>query len=134
MMVSVAKYEVLEKAATFLEGDGHRVCVIDYGAKVLRRLQEAPPDVLVLSLVNPQVDGFEIVHEFKRLYQDRPVGVVAITVYDALPPGRPLAAWGNPWFDSYRTEACTHWQVVLAVEQLIHRRVSCPDAPATDPT
>lgn len=53
-----------------LSREGYTVETAGDGAKALSRIQEAPPDLLLLDLMMPVMDGWEV---YRRLRQDRAV-------------------------------------------------------------
>lgn len=57
---------VAEVVARYLRRDGHAVEVIDNGLQALVALSEAPPDLLVLDLMLPGVDGLEICRRVRQ--------------------------------------------------------------------
>ncbi|MCA6363578.1 MAG: response regulator transcription factor [Bacteroidetes bacterium] len=56
-----------------LEGRGYEVVHTPDGAKVLTLLEQSLPDVCVLDVMLPNVDGFEISREIKTRYPQLPV-------------------------------------------------------------
>jgi two-component system, NarL family, nitrate/nitrite response regulator NarL len=63
-----------------LEGNGHEVTgeAAD-GAEALDRCREDPPDAIVLDLLMPNVNGFEVIPKLKTEFPD-----VAIVAYTAV--------------------------------------------------
>jgi DNA-binding response OmpR family regulator len=62
-----------------LEGEGYHVSCAEDGAEGIRKLQEAPFDLVITDVVMPQVDGFQVMEYLKDHVPD--VVVVAITAY-----------------------------------------------------
>jgi DNA-binding response OmpR family regulator len=48
-----------------LHFEGYHVDVVDDGAEALRALRDKPPDLLVLDVMVPGVDGFEIARRLR---------------------------------------------------------------------
>jgi signal transduction histidine kinase/CheY-like chemotaxis protein len=71
-----ATREVVRRA---LEGDGWVVGVARNGREALESLQRSIPDLIVLDLVMPEMDGFEFVSRLRRSEAGRHVPVVVVT-------------------------------------------------------
>jgi CheY-like chemotaxis protein len=65
-----------------LERDGWRVSEAQNGRVGLGRLAEAPPDVIVLDLMMPEMDGFELCDELRKSPAWRRIPVIVITAKD----------------------------------------------------
>ena len=66
----------------YLERDGHRVIVAGTGAEALAFLQHSPPEVMVLDLNLPDLDGRELLAEVKG--QGLPTAVIVVTADGAM--------------------------------------------------
>ncbi len=62
-----------------LEGEGWQVAEAENGRVALERLVETPPDLIVLDLMMPEMDGFEFLSQLRRDQTLRKVPVVVIT-------------------------------------------------------
>jgi len=62
-----------------LERDGWIVFEADNGRSALESLKHAAPDLIVLDLMMPQMDGFEFVAELRRTESGRRIPVVVVT-------------------------------------------------------
>ncbi|WP_326826702.1 response regulator transcription factor [Streptosporangium sp. NBC_01756] len=67
---------VAEVVARYLERDGHRVECVGDGAEALSRALADPPDLLVLDLMLPEMDGLQVC---RKLRERRPVPVIMLT-------------------------------------------------------
>jgi CheY-like chemotaxis protein/anti-sigma regulatory factor (Ser/Thr protein kinase) len=65
-----------------LEKEGWRVSEADNGRTGLERLTQAPPDVIVLDLMMPEMDGFEFCDELRKSAAWRRIPVIVITAKD----------------------------------------------------
>ncbi len=68
--------------ARALEGEGWQVIEAENGRVALERLAETPPDLILLDLMMPEMDGFEFLAELRRDGAVREVPVVVITAAD----------------------------------------------------
>jgi CheY-like chemotaxis protein len=71
-----AAREVVRRA---LERDGWIVFEADNGRSALESLKRAAPDLIVLDLMMPEMDGFEFVAELRRSESGRRIPVVVVT-------------------------------------------------------
>ncbi len=71
-----ATREVVRRA---LERDGWIVFEADNGKSALESLKHAAPDLIVLDLMMPEMDGFEFVAELRRTESGRRIPVVVVT-------------------------------------------------------
>ena len=62
-----------------LEGDGHEVSLAKDGFEAIRMVEENPPDLVVMDIRMPQMDGLEAMG--KILDQHRNIPVVIHTAY-----------------------------------------------------
>jgi CheY-like chemotaxis protein len=65
-----------------LEREGWKVGEADNGRAGLERLGEALPDVIVLDLMMPEMDGFEFLDELRKRAEWRHIPVVVVTARD----------------------------------------------------
>ncbi len=65
-----------------LEPDGWAVVEAENGRVALTRLAEASPDVIILDLVMPEMDGFEFLVELRRHEKWQEIPVVIMTAKD----------------------------------------------------
>ena len=64
---------------SMLERDGWCVTEAANGEEGLQRVSEAPPHVILLDLMMPEMDGFEFIARLRRLESSRNIPVVVIT-------------------------------------------------------
>jgi signal transduction histidine kinase/CheY-like chemotaxis protein len=77
---------------TYLEGDGHRLRVASDGDRGLAEARRAPPAAILLDVLLPGRDGWEILRELKADPVLREVPVVVLTVVDERQLGIALGA------------------------------------------
>jgi len=65
-----------------LEKEGWTVSEADHGRAGLEHLAEALPDVIVLDLMMPEMDGFEFLDELRKRAEWRHIPVVVVTAKD----------------------------------------------------
>jgi DNA-binding response OmpR family regulator len=57
---------VSEVVARYLERDGHQVECVGDGAEALRRALACPPDLMVLDLMLPKIDGLQVCRKLRE--------------------------------------------------------------------
>jgi CheY-like chemotaxis protein/anti-sigma regulatory factor (Ser/Thr protein kinase) len=67
---------------TALEQQGWTVTEASDGREALARLNEGQPDLIILDLMMPQMDGFEFLEEMRRKSQWHDIPVVVVTARD----------------------------------------------------
>lgn len=70
------------KLAMAMRALGHRAEVVDNGAEALRRMRERPVDVVLLDIVMPGMDGYEVLRALKADSALRDVPVIVISSLD----------------------------------------------------
>ena len=60
--------DIIGLVAHYLEKEGYRVTAVRDGAKGLQQIKAEPPDLLILDVVMPDSDGYEV---GKALRQDK---------------------------------------------------------------
>jgi CheY-like chemotaxis protein len=65
-----------------LRKEGWAVSEAENGQVALDRLVEAKPDLILLDLMMPQMDGFQFIHELRTRQDWRQIPVVVITAMD----------------------------------------------------
>ena len=67
---------------TALENDGWEVSEAENGRVALARLSEARPDIIMLDLMMPEMDGFEFLVEMRSHTEWRDIPVLVVTAKD----------------------------------------------------
>src|SRR5919204_2653021 len=65
-----------------LERQGHRVCMAADGRTGLDLLQSEPFDIVLLDILMPEMDGFELLEEIQADERLRPIPVVMISALE----------------------------------------------------
>jgi len=65
-----------------LEREGYAVAEADNGRTALARVREAPPGLILLDLMMPELDGFAFVDEFRREPEWRGIPIIVVTAKD----------------------------------------------------
>jgi len=65
--------------ALLLKSLGHETCVVHDGLQAVRKAVEFGPDVALLDLGMPGLDGYEVARRLRALKRERPLRIIAIT-------------------------------------------------------
>jgi len=71
--------EVVDAVGEALQGDGYRVETATDGATALKSVLEAPPDLIVLDVRMPNLNGWEFCEIVRRQSHTRDVPVLFLT-------------------------------------------------------
>lgn len=62
-----------------LEAHGYRVIEVDNGIRALQKVQEQTPDVILLDIMMPKMDGFEVCRRLKKYWKTAHVPILVLT-------------------------------------------------------
>lgn len=65
-----------------LRGEGHEILTASDGAQALERVQADRPDLIILDVVMPEIDGWRVLNRIKTDPELRHTVVVMLTVKD----------------------------------------------------
>ena len=107
--------EIADLLRSYLEREGHRVLVAGDGEAAVREVEAAPPDLVVLDLMLPRLDGWEV---SRRIRAVGPVPIIMLTARDREEDkirGLELGA------DDYVTKPFSPREVVARVRAVLRR-------------
>ena len=67
---------------TLLEAEGYQVLTADGGKTALALLETAEPDLILLDLSMPEMDGFDFCREFSHRGRARSIPIIVLTALD----------------------------------------------------
>ena len=105
---------------TMLEQEGHRVDEADDGATGLARAEATHPDIVLIDIGLPVVDGYEVARRIRSRRGAAPI-LVAITGYGQADDRRRSLEAG---FDAHLTKPVSPDHLVDVLSALTHRRTS----------
>jgi CheY-like chemotaxis protein len=101
---------------TLLEAEGYCVEVADSGQAALQQMRIAPPDLVLLDVMMPEMDGFKVVRKIRGDRRLRATPIVLITAYD-----EPFVEYG------WKLGADDFIRKPIEHDKLLQRiRASCP--------
>lgn len=71
---------IVQLARMYLEREGYRVATVHDGEAALEAVRRQRPDVVVLDVMLPKVDGFEVCRRLRA--EDNPVPIIMLTARD----------------------------------------------------
>jgi DNA-binding response OmpR family regulator len=106
---------VADVVSRYLVRDGHEVVCVADGYAALRAAAERPPDLVVLDLMLPGIDGLEVC---RRLRERRPVPIVMLT---ALGEETDRLIGLETGADDYVTKPFSPRELALRVKSVLRR-------------
>ncbi|MCX5703144.1 MAG: response regulator [Candidatus Omnitrophica bacterium] len=108
--------DVVEALKKRLIREGYEVTVAFDGEEALRKVKEDNPDIILLDLTLPKLNGFEVLKEIREKHKDkwRPVIIISgQTELDTIREGYNLEA------DHYLTKPCTIDNILRGIRVMI---------------
>lgn len=75
--------DILDLVTYNLTREGYRVSTAIRGAEALKKVGEDPPDLILLDLMLPDIDGFDVCRELKRNARTSAIPIVMLTAKTA---------------------------------------------------
>lgn len=114
----------------YLEFAGYEVSLARDGYEAIDRALSSRPDVVIMDLAMPGLDGFEATQRLKRLEKTRGIPVIALTAHGSLPREWALSAGCV----SYLRKPCYPHDLAVEIAAVLDRpRPSWPEPVAPDP-
>ncbi|MEO0534593.1 MAG: two-component system response regulator [Cyanobacteria bacterium P01_A01_bin.123] len=106
-------------AVAFLSVEGYQVIEAESGAEALRCLPTAKPDLILLDVMMPGMDGFEVCRQIKENEQTRLIPIVFVTALDDRRARlRGIEAGG----DDFITKPFDQLELSARVKSLVHQK------------
>jgi CheY-like chemotaxis protein len=102
---------------------GFRVDIAVDGPKALDMARNSPPDVILMDLGLPGMDGLEVVRRLKAAEQTCAIPILALTAH-AMPSDRARAQEAG--CNDYDTKPVDMTRLLAKIEQLLTRHASPP--------
>src|SRR6059036_660439 len=114
---------ILELARLYLSGEGYQIETVSDGAQAMTRFGQVKPDLVVLDIMLPNIDGLTICREIRKSSQ---VPIIMLTARDEVTDkvvGLELGA------DDYLTKPFHPQELVARAKALLRRARLEPDQP-----
>ncbi len=114
-----------EMYAAYLQFSGFRVAEAANGLEALEKTRELLPDIILMDLALPKIDGWEATRRLKADERTRHIPIVALT-------GHALAGHAEgarqAGCDAFVTKPCLPDALVAEIQRVLSARGSAPDA------
>ncbi|MDT4908359.1 MAG: two-component system, OmpR family, response regulator ResD [Pseudonocardiales bacterium] len=107
---------VASVVVTYLERAGHQTQRVSDGQAALDAVANRPPDLVVLDLMLPQVDGLEVCRRIRKTHADLP-----IIMLTALGEAEDRIAGLEVGADDYVTKPFSPRELVLRIDSVLRR-------------
>src|SRR5262245_3492463 len=119
-----------EMYAAYLQFSGYRVAEAANGIEALEKTKELMPDIILMDLALPKMDGWEATRRLKADHQTRHIPIVALT-------GHALAghaeAARQAGCDAFVTQPCLPDALVAEIQRMLSVRTPEPTNPRRPP-
>jgi DNA-binding response OmpR family regulator len=116
ILIAEDNAEIRALVSSILVEEGHKVSVAQNGQQGLEMLMEDPPDILVLDIMMPQMDGYSVLKELKSSGVKDQMKILILTAKTSESDwvrGYKLGA------DSYLTKPFDTDELINAIEDLL---------------
>jgi DNA-binding response OmpR family regulator len=76
--------DILEGLALFLTGEGYETTCVKDGGEALRAVRGTTPNLIILDVMLPDIDGFKVCERLKQDPDTRGIPIIFLTVKDQL--------------------------------------------------
>ena len=107
---------LLKLESILLTTKGYHVQGVATGTAALKAVMETPPDLVLLDIMLPEVDGFEVCRQIKTNQQTRHIPVILLT---AKKSPEDMARGKEVGADQYITKPFKSAMVISSIERLL---------------
>ena len=101
-----------------LENAGFKVKALPFGAGIFHEIRNFKPDIVLLDIMLPDVDGFEILHALRQKEDTQHIPVIMVTAKDAQDHRIQGLEYGA---DDYVVKPFSPRELVLRIEAVLRR-------------
>ncbi len=106
--------------SALLEREGYRVTTAKDGVDALEKLQDMLPQVMLLDIEMPRMDGFELAHKLRADPRTRGISIIMITSRTAAKHRRQAIQLG---VDGFLGKPYQEAELLMQIKSLLERRV-----------
>ena len=121
--------QLLRMVGLMLERGGHSATLMSNPLEALDLLQEEVPDLAILDVMMPGMDGFELCREIRRGELTKDLPVIMLTARGPLSTGNEALEAGA---DQYLTKPVTSQELLGTVDRLLLEKENRPPAEAVE--
>ncbi len=79
ILIADDKFEVVELIEAILKGEGYRLITASDGKEALEKIGKEKPDLVLLDIVMPKMNGFEVLTEVKKDPKTKEIPIIMLT-------------------------------------------------------
>jgi len=107
---------ILELVRINLEARGYQVLTVDNGADAIRIAMREKPDLLILDVLMPEVDGYEVMRVLKESPETAHIPIVVLTAYAS--DAGAMVSWMQG-AESYLAKPFNPEELLMVVDRLL---------------
>lgn len=108
--------DVVETLQRRLTREGYEVLVAYDGEEALQKVKEADPDIILLDLMMPKLNGFEVLKEVREKFKDKWRPIIIISAKDEL---ESMQRCYGMEADHYLTKPCSIENILQGIRTMI---------------
>jgi len=108
--------DIVETLQKRLSKEGYEVAVAFDGEEALAKIKEADPDVVLLDLMLPKLNGFDVLKQLREKFKDKWRPVIIISARTEL---ETLKKCYNQEADHYLTKPCDMENILRGISTMI---------------
>jgi len=82
ILIAEDHFDSREALSTLLEAFGYRVLAAVNGREAVERAQEHSPDLILMDIMMPEMDGFEATRRLRELDETRDIPIIVVTAME----------------------------------------------------
>ena len=108
--------DIVDTLQRRLTKEGYEVSVAYDGEEALQKVKEADPDIILLDLMMPKLNGFEVLKEVREKFKDRWRPIIIISAKDEL---ESMQKCYSMEADHYLTKPCSIENILQGIMTMI---------------
>jgi len=116
VLIAEDEPNIVESLSFVLGREGFEVSAALDGQSALERLRTDPPDLMILDVMLPRVNGFEVLKQAKADPALRSIPVIVLTAKGQVHDRRMAEELG---VDGFMTKPCSNREIVEQVRRLV---------------
>ena len=117
--------DIAESLVMILEQQGHEVQWASNGPTALRIVEQSPPDVVLLDIGLPAMNGYEVARRLREMPGGEDITIIALSGYGQ---EKDIQHGKRVGFDLFLVKPCDVDRIEEAVVSTVHTRGGAPDA------
>ncbi len=107
---------VVELVRINLEVHGYEVLTAENGVEAVRKAVMEKPDLIILDIMMPEVDGYEVIHTLKEAPETDQIPIVVLTAYAS--DAGAVVSWMEG-ADGYLAKPFNPEELLMVVERVL---------------